>query len=135
MGREARLKKKEQIQRIQNLVTTIDNLLPKVHDLADNLRGEIPSAEENQGYPEGKMRENQEGLAMAGSSLESEAQRAIHQEIIEEQHSLNDLVEFERVLSQKIQVPLLLFLTSFIFHQTNKTKRTKQNNQNKTGRV
>lgn len=104
MRDEDRLKRKEQVQRIQNLIATIDSLLPKVHDLATIVV--FPQAIQKPGpfrrEQKGKQKEGQVPKAL--SSTEADAAHAEElEEEEEEEVRFNALQQFERDLERRIQ--------------------------------
>ena len=140
VGPEDRLKRKEQVQRIQNLITTIDHLLPKVHELAaviklqqsenqtdafprDSFSAPTPELDVGSGLDSGidsGMGKGKERVyEMAVSSFETDATGTSEVEFLERGEMLvNELLLFERQLQRKLEVN---------FPKQNKTKHRQTN--------
>lgn len=107
MRDEDRLRRKEQVQRIQNLIATLDSFLPKVHELAFVI---VSAAQPRGPGPlKGKLREGE--VAKPLSSTEAEAAHTGEEQQEEggeeeEEEELNELAEFERELERRIQEEL-----------------------------
>ena len=122
VGPEDRLKRKEQVQRIQNLITTIDHLLPKVHELAaviklqqaenqtdafprDSFSAPTPELDVGSGLDSGMGKGKERVYEMAVSSFETDATGTSEVEFLERGEMLvNELLLFERQLQRKLEV-------------------------------